>query len=195
MIKAAKRAIFAILGSADVNDEQLMTAFTGAEALINSRPLTYQSANPNEDVPLTSNHFLHGQIGGQFAPESVDGDKDLDIKKRWRRIQELVKHFWRRWMREWSSNHNSRKKWLKTQRNLQVGDIVLLISPDAPCGQCPLGRVIEVYPGEDGRLKFAKVQVGRHTLTRSISKLCPLEILRSVKRNFTRMCFKRHFSN
>ena len=176
MIKAAKRAIFAILGSADVNDEELMTAFTGAEALINSRPLTYQSANPSDDVPLTPNHFLRGQIGGQFAPESVDDNKNLNIKKRWRRIQELVKHFWRRWMREWLPNLNSRKKWLKTQRNLQVGDIVLLISPDAPRGQWPLARVIEVYPGEDGRVRVAKVQVGRNTLTRSISKLCPLEI-------------------
>ena len=41
MIKSAKRATYAILGSADVTDEDLMTAFTGAEALINSRPLTY----------------------------------------------------------------------------------------------------------------------------------------------------------
>ncbi|XP_068689231.1 uncharacterized protein [Montipora capricornis] len=96
MIKAAKRAIFAILGSADVNDEELMTAFTGAEALINSRPLSFQSANPSNIVPLTPNNFLHGQIGSQFAPESVDDDKNLDIKKRWRRIQELVKYFWRR---------------------------------------------------------------------------------------------------
>ena len=64
MIKAAKRAILAILGNADVNDEELMTAFTGAEALINSRPLTYQSANLEDNVPLTPNHFLHGQIGG-----------------------------------------------------------------------------------------------------------------------------------
>ena len=176
MIKAAKRAIFAILGSADVNDEELMTAFIGAEALmINSRPLTHQSANQSDDVPLTPNHFLHGQIGGQFAPESVDDNKNLNIKKRWRRIQELVKHFWRRWMREWLANLNSRKKWLKSQRNLQVGDIVLLISPDAPRGQWPLARVIEVYHGEDGRVRVAKVQVGRNTLTRSISKLCPLE--------------------
>ena len=81
-IKAAKRAIFAILGSADLNDEELMTAFTGAEALINSRPLTYQSANPSDDVPLTPNHFLHGHIGGQFAPESVDDNKNLNIKER-----------------------------------------------------------------------------------------------------------------
>ena len=64
----------------------------------------------------------------------------------------------------------------KTQRNLQVRDIVLLISADAPRGQWPLGRVIEVYPGEDGRVRVAKVQVGCSTLTRSISKLCPLEI-------------------
>ena len=153
-----------------------MTAFTGAEALINSRPLTYQSANPNDDVPLTPNHFLHGQIGGQFAPESVDDDKNLDIKKRWRRIQELIKHFWRRWMREWLPNLNSRKKWLNPQRNLQVGEIVLVISPEAPRGQWPLGRVIEVYPGEDGCVRVAKIQVGCKTLTRTVSKLCPLEV-------------------
>ena len=46
MIKAAKR-----LCNTDINDEELMTAFTGAEALITSRPLTYQSANP-EDMCL-----------------------------------------------------------------------------------------------------------------------------------------------
>lgn len=41
MIKAAKRALYAVIGSADVTDEEMMTAFAGAEALINSRPLTY----------------------------------------------------------------------------------------------------------------------------------------------------------
>ena len=48
MIKSAKRAVYAILKGADVNDEELMTALTGAEALINSRPLTYQSAHPQD---------------------------------------------------------------------------------------------------------------------------------------------------
>ena len=31
---------------------------TGAESLLNSRPLTYQSANIKDDVPLTPNHFF-----------------------------------------------------------------------------------------------------------------------------------------
>ena len=69
MIKAAKRTIIAILGNADVTDEELMTAFTGAESLINSRPLTYQSANPDDTTPLTPNYFLQGQMGRMFAPE------------------------------------------------------------------------------------------------------------------------------
>ena len=86
MIRAAKRAIYGILQNADINDEELLTAFTGAEALINSRPLTYQSANPHDDIPLTPNHFLHGQVGGNFAPDSVD-EGEFNVKKRWRRIQ------------------------------------------------------------------------------------------------------------
>ena len=72
MIKSAKRAIMTILKDVDVNDEEMMTTFTGAKALINSRPLTYQSANVKDNIPLTPNHFLHGQMGGQFAPEVIN---------------------------------------------------------------------------------------------------------------------------
>ena len=175
MIKAAKRAIHAILGNADITDEELTTAFTGAEALLNSRPLTYQSANPEDDVPLTPNHFLFGQIGGQFAPESVDHTA-FNPKKRWRRVQELVRHFWHRWIREWIPALNIRRKWLTTERDLQVGDVVLVISPNTPRGHWPLGRITEVFPGKDGHVRVAKVQVGRNELTRPISKLCQLEL-------------------
>ena len=72
MVKAAKKAIYAVLSSSEVTDEELITVCTGAESLLNSRPLTYQSADPKDDVPLTPNHFLQGQMGGQFAPETVD---------------------------------------------------------------------------------------------------------------------------
>ena len=53
-----------------MTDEELLSAFVGSEGLINSRPLTYQSADPNDNVPLTPNHLLLGQLGGFFAPES-----------------------------------------------------------------------------------------------------------------------------
>ena len=53
MIKAAKKAIQAILGDADVTDEELQTAFCGAESLLNSRPLTIPSADIRDDLPIT----------------------------------------------------------------------------------------------------------------------------------------------
>ena len=68
MVKAAKKAIYAVLSNSDVMDEELITVVAGAESLLNSRPLTYQSADPRDDIPLTPNHFLFGQMGGQFAP-------------------------------------------------------------------------------------------------------------------------------
>ena len=81
MVKAAKKAIKNILGNADINDEELMTAFVGAEGLINSRPLTYQLSHPADDVPLTPNHFLYGQLGGTFALNSVD-ETQFNLKNR-----------------------------------------------------------------------------------------------------------------
>ena len=142
---------------------------------MNSRPLTYQTANPKDTVPLTPNHFLHGQLGGKTAPEAVDY-LDYNPRQRWRRIQELINHVWRRWMREWLPMINIRSKWWEPKRDLKVGDLVLAISVDQSRGHWPLGRVKEVFPGKDGHVRVAKVQVGRDTIMRPITKLAPIEI-------------------
>ena len=135
----------------------------GTEGLISSRPLTYQSANHEDDVLLTPSHFLHCQIGSQFAPTSVD-ETQFNPRKRWRRIQELVRHFWHRWP----------KKWHRERRDVQVGEVVLVILPDTPRGKWQLGRVLEVYPGDDASVRVVKVQFGQGILIRSVTKLCPL---------------------
>ena len=72
MVQADKKSIYAVVGHRDVTDEELITMFTGLESLLNFRLLTYQSLDLRDDVPLTPNHFLHGQMGGKFAPESVE---------------------------------------------------------------------------------------------------------------------------
>lgn len=37
---------------------------------MNSRPSTYQTADTRDDTPLSPNYFLHGLMGGDFAPET-----------------------------------------------------------------------------------------------------------------------------
>ena len=65
---------------------------------------------------------------------------------------------------------------MDSKQDVQVGDVVLAITPNTPRGHLPLGKVIEVYPGQDGHVRGAKVQVGKNQLTRPISKLCKLEL-------------------
>lgn len=56
-------ATYAVVGNRDVSDEELNTVLAGVESLINSRLLTHQTSDPRDHVPLTPNHFLHGQMG------------------------------------------------------------------------------------------------------------------------------------
>ena len=171
LVKSAKRSLNAILKNADVNDEELMTSFIGAEALLNSRPLTYQSAHPADATPLTPNHFLHGQMGGEFAPRTVD-EIAFNPRRRWRRVQELLRHFWQRWTREWLPSLAARQKWRQNRRNLRVGDIVLVVGQNSPRGEWPLARVAETFQGRDGQVRVARVEMGQRSLIRPISKLC-----------------------
>ena len=128
MIKSAKRAVNAVMGNAYVTREELQTVFTGVESLINSRPLTTPSSDPNDEPVLTPNHFLIGHMGRELAPESVDSTV-FNPRKRWRLIQELIRHTWQQWMQEYLTSIGSRQKWLCQERNVQTGDVVLVVDP------------------------------------------------------------------
>ena len=58
MVKAAKKAVYPVLSSSEVTDEDLITVVTGAESLLSSRALTYRSTKIKDDVPLTPNNFF-----------------------------------------------------------------------------------------------------------------------------------------
>ena len=89
------------LNDADVTDEELQTCFTAQmESVLNSRPLTTVSNDPNDEPVLTPNHFLIGQMGGGTAPDSTD-DTAFNPRNRWRRIQELIRRVWQCWLREY----------------------------------------------------------------------------------------------
>ena len=175
LIKSAKKAIKAILGDADINDEELHTAICGAERLLNSRPITYVGADPNDHSPLTPNHFLVGQLGGPFAPELLDVEEVYNPRKRWHRVQQLLGQFWKRWRREFLPTLNVRRKWFHPRHNLKEGDVVLIAESKAKRGEWPLGRVMEVYPGDDGLVRVVRVKSKNKEFLRPVHCLCPLE--------------------
>ena len=129
LIKSAKKAIKAILGDADGTDEELHTAICGAERLLNSRPITYVSSDPNDLSPLTPSHFLVGEIGGPFAPEARDHKQTYNPKKRWHCVQQLLGQFWKHWRKEFLPSLNVRKKWSPVKENFEKSPCNALPTP------------------------------------------------------------------
>ena len=95
MVKAVKKVLYAVLGTGNIPDEELITTCAGVESLLHSRPISYQSADLHNEVPLTMNNFLHGQMGGIVHPE------DTNIQKRWQKVQALISRVWSQWFEEY----------------------------------------------------------------------------------------------
>ena len=68
-----------------------------------------------------------------------------------------------------------RRKWGKERRDLQVGELVLVLSTDIPRGKWSMGRIVQVFPGPDDHVRTADVRVKGSVLRRPIVKLCLLE--------------------
>ncbi len=175
LIKSAKKAILAILGNADITDEELHTASCGAERLLNSRPITFVSSDSNDLAPLTPSHFLVGQLGGKFAPEVADQEEIFNPRKRWHRIQQLLSHIWKRWRKEFLPALNNRKKWFGPVHNLKKDDVVIIVDPNARRSEWPLGRITEVFPGKDGLVRVVRVKTKDGEYLRPVHRLCSLE--------------------
>ena len=176
MIKSAKRALRAILGEARLTDEELLTAVTEVEGLLNSRPLSYSSGDPQDSPVLTPNHFIVGQAGGQLAPRVLESEA-VNPRERWKYTQDLVTQVWKRWSKEFLTLQQSRGRWLNEKEDLKVGEVVLLVDPNNPKGKWPLGLVEEIRKSsDDGHVRSAVIRSGGKTLIRPISKLVKLDI-------------------
>lgn len=148
-----------------LDDESLRTLMVEAEAIVNSRPLATDdySSIENPDV-LTPNHLLTQKSQVVPPPPGIFQREDLYSKKRWRRVQHLANEFWQRWRKGYLQSLQSRQKWIKPHRNLQVDDVVVLKDDNQPRNCWKLARVHQTYPDEDGLVRKVQIAVAMETL-------------------------------
>ena len=53
LVKVAKKTLRTVVGNVGLTDDELQTAIKGVEALMNSRSLTYEGADPRDEPVLT----------------------------------------------------------------------------------------------------------------------------------------------
>ena len=129
------------------------------------------SHDPNDETPLTPNHLLLLRGGPHLLPSRFN--QSGIYGRRWRHVQFLSDEFWRRWVWECLQTLQLCQKWLQPQRNVQNGDVVLIM--DDPPEELAHGRNNSDFPGKDGLVRVARVKTSWTILTRPITKLCFLE--------------------
>ncbi|XP_059086776.1 uncharacterized protein LOC131883340 [Tigriopus californicus] len=151
-------------------DESLSTLLCEVEAIMNSRPLTPVSDDPSDLEALTPNHLLLLKSGPTFPP-GIFERSDCYGRRRWKQIQYLADLFWNCWRREYLASLLQRQKWTKTQRNVQVGDLVLVVQENVSRYRWPLARVLEVFPSPDQKVRQVRLKTTSGEYLRPISQL------------------------
>ena len=168
-IRTIRKVLNAVLREQTLTDESLRTLLCEVEAVLNSKPLTTASSDSPDLQPLTPNDLL--LLRGGPVPDGVFNEQDNFVRRQWwKQVQHLSDVFWKRWVKEYLPLLQIRQKWNKTERNLAVGDVVLVADMNSPRCQWPLGRVTEVFPDQKGFVRSVMVRTAMSLLKRPISK-------------------------
>jgi len=96
-VKSAKIHLRRTVGDAVLDFEEMATVLTQIEAVLNSRPLSPMSEDPNDLSFLTPGHFL---VGSPLTAIPDATNLPTNRLKRWQRINQIQQQFWRQWSRE-----------------------------------------------------------------------------------------------
>ena len=173
MIRSARNALSSLLAlqPCTLDDELLHTLLVEAEAIVNSRPLTYINTTDASEEPLTPMQLLTLKSKVVYPPPGAFMKEDLYCRKRWRKVQYLATQFWRRWISEIIPTLQERRKWQKPEQNLKPGDIVLLVDENSARCNWPKGIVTETFPSEDNLVRKVKVKTKDSVFERPVHKL------------------------
>ena len=171
MIRLVRRVLVSVLQQQVLTDEALVTVLCEAEAVLNDRPITRLSEDPNDLEPLTPNHLLTLKRKPILPPGLFD-ENDQYAKRRWKQAQYIADLFWKRWSKEYLAGLQERQKWNDTKRNLATGDIVLIADATAPRNSWIIGKVIKTFPDRSDVVRSVQIQTKTNIIERPVTKLC-----------------------
>lgn len=111
-IKLAKYYMKRIIEDAALNYDEMSTVLAEIEAVLNSRPFSQLSSDPNDmrHSCVSPGHFLIGDSLNNYPHPDISLTK-ISCLSRWQRIEQLRQHFWQGWSLEYLNQLQGRSKW------------------------------------------------------------------------------------
>lgn len=170
-VKSAKHHLRRVVGAQQLTFEEMATLLVHVEACLNSRPIYALTDEQSDTLALTPGHFLIGEP--LISPLMRDyTDVPRNRLTHFELLQSFAQEFWTRWSEEHVKQLINRSKWRQSQENLKVGDIVLVLSEPRPQAKWSLGRVVEVFPDQEGKVRAVDVLFEDKIYRRPVTKLC-----------------------
>jgi hypothetical protein len=182
LIRSAKRALNAVIDNAPdqprhrlLTETQLNGLFSEVSGFLNKRPLTQASSDPRDLKVLTPYDLINVRALPLRNPPGVIDYEPRLVRTDYELIQTLANEAWTRFTREYLPTLQTREKWRQDERNTRIGDLVMLMLPNAPRGIWPTGKVVQVFPDQHGYVRSVTVRLPQGDYRRPVTRCCLLE--------------------
>lgn len=159
-VKSTKRLLMKTCGASRFTYKNLNTVLKQVEAILNSRPLSPMTDDPNDLEVLTPGHFLIGHPLTMVPEADGVGDKCQQIRPVPAAATDDYLH-----------QLQIRAKWHTQKPNLQVGQIVIVHDSQTSPANWQLARIVEVFPDKTNTVRTVKITQNNNYYVRPIHKL------------------------
>ncbi|GFT43815.1 integrase catalytic domain-containing protein [Trichonephila clavipes] len=173
LVRTVKELLKRTLGRSVLKYDELYTVLCDCESIINCRPLTYVSENPEELIPLTPSMFLISNKNSNIEDIEELNSNSLNkrIKYRSKLLKDLRQRFRNEYLSQLIQKHNE-----KESRDPQIGKVVLVGDDNKKRLFWALAKIIELIPGQDGKIRTVRLKTQHGKMLRPIQRIYPLEI-------------------
>ncbi|XP_011858442.1 PREDICTED: uncharacterized protein LOC105555996 [Vollenhovia emeryi] len=173
-VRSMKLLLKRTLGEACLTVGEMTTVLTQVEAILNSRPLTPLSEDPNDMKAITPGHFLIGENLQAYPEEDLQKVPENRLS-RWQHVEQLKQQLWSRWQQEYLTTCQQRSKWKRdNDSKFVVGQLVMLKESGSLPLEWILARITEVHPGLDGKIRAVTLQTKTGIYKRAITNVAPI---------------------
>ena len=148
-----------------------------SENVLNRRPLTPSSSDPNDWEAITPAHILYPST---FAHSSAtilpETEARQPMRTAWLRAQNRINAFWKSWSAEYLQSLHQRSKWQKSARNLCIGDLVIMVDETIKRHEWKVARVTAIHENQNHVRKVTVVRSDGKQILKDRTKLVLLEL-------------------
>nr|pir hypothetical protein ZK228.2 - Caenorhabditis elegans [Caenorhabditis elegans] len=165
---------------------------SGAQAMVNNRPLTQHARSPDDMIAIRPCDFLNPGVmietpPTEFTPSAQNGGPEQRVRAHLARLEESLEILWKYWSLGYlinlrASYHKNVKCSTLTPR---VGQVVLVNTNLVRRHKWPLGVIVQVHESKrEDEIRTAVVRCKGKLYKRSVCQLIPLEVASSDDDSF-----------